>query len=106
MPGAPDIFLNLQENPRLDVALDVNARKLQDEHPVFEVVFQVRADAKLADGRTAFIIAHRLSTVRQCDRICVIENGALVESGTHAELMTRPEGTYRRLAELQFTTAA
>ncbi len=56
VPGAPDIFLNLQENPRLDVALDVNARKLQDEHPVFEVVFQVRADAKLADGRTAFII--------------------------------------------------
>ena len=56
VPGAPDIFLNLQENPRLDVALDVNARKLQDEHPVYEVVFQVRADAKLTDGRTAFII--------------------------------------------------
>jgi ATP-binding cassette subfamily B protein len=60
--------------------------------------------AELLRGRTAFIIAHRLSTVRQCDRICVIENGAVVESGTHAELMAHPEGTYRRLAELQFTT--
>ncbi len=59
--------------------------------------------AELLRGRTAFIIAHRLSTVRQCDRICVIEDGALVESGTHAELMARPEGTYRRLAELQFS---
>jgi len=64
-----------------------------------------QALAELLRGRTAFIVAHRLSTVRQCDRICVIENGTIVESGTHAELMTRPEGTYRRLAELQFTTA-
>lgn len=62
--------------------------------------------AELLRGRTAFIIAHRLSTVRQCDRICVIENGAVTESGTHAELMAHAEGTYRRLAELQFTTAA
>jgi ATP-binding cassette subfamily B protein len=61
--------------------------------------------AELLRGRTAFIIAHRLSTVRQCDRICVIENGAVTESGTHAELMAKPEGTYRRLAELQFTSA-
>lgn len=56
VPGAPDIFLNLQENPRLDVALDVNARKLQEEHPIYEVTFQVRCDAKLADGRAAFIV--------------------------------------------------
>ncbi len=61
--------------------------------------------AELLRGRTAFLIAHRLSTVRQCDRICVIENGALAESGTHAELMERDGGTYRRLAELQFSTA-
>ncbi len=62
--------------------------------------------AELLRGRTAFIIAHRLSTVRQCDRICVIENGAVVESGTHTELMEREGGTYRRLAELQFTNSA
>jgi ATP-binding cassette subfamily B protein len=61
--------------------------------------------AELLIGRTSFIIAHRLSTVRQCDRICVIEDGALIESGTHAELMEHPDGTYRRLAERQFAAA-
>ena len=57
----------------------------------------------LLAGRTAFIIAHRLSTVRQRDRVCVIEDGAVTESGTHAELMASQGGTYRRLSELQFT---
>jgi preprotein translocase subunit SecB len=55
VPGAPDIFLNLQEQPRLDVQLDVNARKLQDDQPVYEVALLIRTDAKLSDGRTAFI---------------------------------------------------
>ena len=58
--------------------------------------------ATLLAGRTAFIIAHRLATVRQCDRICVLENGVITETGTHNELMAAPSGTYRRLAELQF----
>ncbi len=58
--------------------------------------------ATLLAGRTAFIIAHRLATVRQCDRICVLENGVITETGTHAELIAAPSGTYRRLAELQF----
>ncbi|MES2572802.1 MAG: ABC transporter ATP-binding protein, partial [Verrucomicrobiota bacterium] len=57
----------------------------------------------LLAGRTAFIIAHRLATVRQVDRICVIENGTVTESGTHAELMEQG-GTYQRLSQLQFTT--
>jgi ABC-type multidrug transport system fused ATPase/permease subunit len=57
----------------------------------------------LLEGRTAFIIAHRLSTVRQCDRIYVIEEGRATESGTHAELIEREGGTYRRLSELQFS---
>ena len=61
--------------------------------------------ATLLAGRTAFIIAHRLATVRQCDRICVLENGVITETGTHAELMAAPSGTYRRLAELQFGSA-
>ncbi len=56
----------------------------------------------LLEGRTAFIIAHRLATVRKVDRICVVENGRVTESGTHLELIARPEGTYRRLSELQF----
>ncbi len=58
----------------------------------------------LLENRTAFIVAHRLSTIRQCDRIYVIERGAVTESGTHEELIAREGGTYRRLAELQFTS--
>ena len=58
----------------------------------------------LLENRTAFIVAHRLSTIRQCDRIYVIESGAVTESGTHEELIVREGGTYRRLAELQFTS--
>ncbi len=59
--------------------------------------------AALLENRTAFIVAHRLSTIRQCDRIYVIEAGAVIESGPHEELIAREGGTYRRLAELQFT---
>ena len=55
----------------------------------------------LMAGRTVFVIAHRLSTVRRADRIVVIESGAIADVGTHEELMTRL-GTYRRLYELQF----
>lgn len=62
--------------------------------------------ATLLAGRTAFIIAHRLATVRQCDRICVLESGVITETGTHAELMAAPSGTYRRFAELQFGVGA
>jgi len=55
----------------------------------------------LMTGRTVFVIAHRLSTVRRADRIVVIENGAIADIGTHEDLMTKL-GTYRRLYELQF----
>ena len=55
----------------------------------------------LMAGRTVFVIAHRLSTVRRADRIVVIENGAVADIGTHEDLMSRL-GTYRRLHELQF----
>jgi subfamily B ATP-binding cassette protein MsbA len=55
----------------------------------------------LMAGRTVFVIAHRLSTVRRADRIVVIENGVIADIGSHEELMTRL-GTYRRLYELQF----
>ena len=58
----------------------------------------------LMTGRTVFVIAHRLSTVRRANRIVVIENGAIADVGAHEELMQKL-GTYRRLYELQFQTA-
>ena len=60
----------------------------------------------LMRDRTSFIIAHRLATVRHADRILVICNGEVVESGTHEELQAIPEGVYRRLADLQFRDLA
>ncbi len=56
----------------------------------------------LMRGRTSFIIAHRLATVRHADRIFVISDGRVVESGTHDELQAVEAGVYRRLAALQF----
>jgi len=55
----------------------------------------------LMSGRTVFVIAHRLSTVRRADRIVVIDNGTIAEVGAHEDLMKKP-GTYRRLYDLQF----
>ncbi len=56
---------------------------------------------RLVAGRTVFAIAHRLSTLRKSSRLFVIEEGRLVEHGTHAELLQQPEGKYRKLYELQ-----
>jgi ATP-binding cassette subfamily B protein len=56
----------------------------------------------LMRGRTSFIIAHRLATVRHVDRIIVVAGGRVVESGTHDELQGIGDGVYRRLAALQF----
>ncbi|HEY6253683.1 MAG TPA: ABC transporter ATP-binding protein [Candidatus Angelobacter sp.] len=55
----------------------------------------------LMTGRTVFVIAHRLTTIRRVDRIVVLENGRISDSGTHEDLLTRL-GTYRKLYELQF----
>jgi ATP-binding cassette subfamily B protein len=56
---------------------------------------------RLMAGRTAIVIAHRLSTVRMLDRILVFEAGEVVEEGRHEQLVRRPVGIYRRLFEKQ-----
>ncbi|HEX4737380.1 MAG TPA: ABC transporter ATP-binding protein [Allosphingosinicella sp.] len=60
-----------------------------------------QAIERLMVGRTAIIIAHRLSTVRALDRILVFDKGRIVEDGTHESLLARPGGQYRRLFERQ-----
>ncbi|MPQ56234.1 type I secretion system permease/ATPase [Duganella sp. FT27W] len=56
---------------------------------------------RISQGRTVLIIAHRLSTVRHADRIVVLERGEIIETGSHAELMTHPGGLYAQLHQLQ-----
>ncbi|WP_405592590.1 ABC transporter ATP-binding protein [Streptomyces sp. NBC_01190] len=68
-----------------------------------EVLIQ-RAMAQLSHGRTSFVIAHRLSTIRDADVILVMESGAIVEQGTHAELLAA-QGAYARLYAAQFAQA-
>ena len=69
-----------------------------------EQLIQAALD-RLLKGRTVFVIAHRLSTISGADRILALEDGRLVESGTHDELLAAG-GLYRRLSDLQFASPA
>ena len=60
-----------------------------------------QALGELMKNRTVLVIAHRLATVKHADRVVVVHGGRLAEVGTHDELMTREDGIYRRLAQLQ-----
>ncbi|AVH72659.1 ABC transporter ATP-binding protein [Nostoc sp. 'Lobaria pulmonaria (5183) cyanobiont'] len=68
-----------------------------------EALVQI-AIARLLQGRTSFVIAHRLSTVTQADRVLVIQQGEIVEQGTHAELVNQ-QGVYANLYALQLGAA-
>jgi len=88
------------KNPKI-LILDEATSSLDSES---ERLVQLALD-QLMENRTTFMIAHRLATVRRADRILVIQDGKLVESGTHIELNQQDNGLYRRLAELQFNVA-
>lgn len=85
------------KDPRI-LILDeaTSALDAQNEHLVKQALDRLQA------GRTTLIIAHRLSTVKDADRVLVINEGRIVESGTHAELMSRETGVYRDLVARQF----
>jgi len=89
----------LLKNPKI-LILDEATSSLDSES---ERLVQEALD-KLMEGRTSLVIAHRLSTVRNADLIIVLNDGRIVEQGTHAELIANENGLYKTLTELQFTT--
>jgi ATP-binding cassette, subfamily B, bacterial HlyB/CyaB len=91
------IARTLISNPRILIfdeatsALDYESEKIIQENM-----------RKICSGRTVLIIAHRLSAVRQADRILVMERGEIVEDGNHDQLLRKPGGIYAHLYQLQF----
>ena len=80
------------------VILDEATSALDNES---EAIVQKALD-NLMQNKTVFVIAHRLSTINNADRIAVINEGELVELGTHAELMNIKDGNYKHLYDMQF----
>jgi ATP-binding cassette, subfamily B, bacterial len=83
-------------NPRI-LILD-EATSSVDTQTEFEIQ---QALERLVSNRTTFAIAHRLSTLKNADRLFVLDKGRIVEEGTHAELLEREEGVYRNLVDMQ-----
>ncbi len=87
----------LIKNPRV-LVLDeaTSALDAESEHLVQEALKELQV------GRTTLVIAHRLSTVKDADRVVVLQGGRIRQVGTHQTLMNEPESLYRRLVERQF----
>ena len=83
----PDLLLLDEATSSVDPATE---RRIQDSLQ------------RMMQGRTALVVAHRLSTIVSADNILVMQHGRLVESGRHEELMKNPKGIYRALYDLQF----
>jgi len=75
----------LKDAPILILDEPASALDSETERLIFQAL------ERLMKGRTTFLIAHRLSTVRQADRIVVLKNGQVAESGTHEQLLSRGE---------------
>jgi ATP-binding cassette subfamily B multidrug efflux pump len=64
-----------------------------------------RATETITQGRTSIVIAHRLATIINADKIVVMDKGLIVEQGTHQELLTKENGYYKSLYNSQFSVA-
>jgi subfamily B ATP-binding cassette protein MsbA len=88
----------IRDNPILILDESTAALDAESEHLVVEAL------ERLVEGRTVIAIAHRLSTLRNADKILVIKDGVVAEDGTHRELLAR-DGAYARMHRLQFQAA-
>ena len=90
----------LLKDPKI-LVLDeaTSALDSESEHLVQEAL------ERLMQGRTTLVIAHRLSTVRDADRVCVLEDGKIIQEGSH-QMLVEQDGTYRRIVEHQFSASS
>ncbi len=87
------------KNPKL-LILDEATSSLDSES---EKLVQEALD-QLMKNRTSIVIAHRLSTIKNADQILVLENGQIIEKGTHQDLLQQENGLYKKLSSIQFNT--